>query len=699
MAVSQAEGDQANVYLSLPGIHCAGCIGKVERALSDLPGVRSARVNLSLKRVAIATELPVPTLVEALAAVGYDAHPLDSDLLDKGHDPQGRALLFRLGLSGFAMMNVMLLSVSVWSGAEAATRDMFHLISAAIALPVILISAQPFLRNAWSALKVRTLNMDVPISLAILLAAGMSLYETLHGGEHAYFDAAISLTFFLLIGRYLDHRSRAAARSAASELSALEVRTAQRMRGEVAETVAVADLVVGDVIQIPTGVRVPADGMLLSNEARTDRSFLTGESDAIALSGGDAVQAGEVNLGQPFRMRATAVGEDTTLRRVAALVETAENARNRYTALADRAARIYAPTVHLLALAAFLAWMAATGDMRHAINIAIAVLIITCPCALGLAVPAVSTAAIGKLYDMGFLVKSGTALERMAEVDTVVFDKTGTLTLPGLGLGLSRLTDEARAVALSLAQSSSHPTSRALVSALADTAPARVTGIAEIPGDGVEGLWNGQTVRLGRGGWIGADFAGLGLSIGPEPFEIAQHEQLRPGAADALAELKSMGLTIMLMSGDRTVAVEEAAARLGIEEIHAGVSAEEKHAILASLADDGHKVAMVGDGLNDAASLAAAHASIAPSSALDATRNAADIVVLRETFADIPRIFRTARAATHLSRQNFAIATLYNMIAVPVALAGFATPLIAALSMSSSSITVLLNALRVRLVK
>lgn len=699
LAVSQAEDAQANVFLSLPEIHCAGCIGKVERALNGLDGVRNARVNLSLKRVAIATDLPVATLVETLEKAGYEAHPLDSKLLDTGADPQGRALLFRLGLSGFAMMNVMLLSVSVWSGAEAVTRDMFHLISAAIALPVVLIAGQPFFHNAWSALKVRTLNMDVPISLAILLAAGMSLFETLNGGEHAYFDAALSLTFFLLIGRYLDHRSRSAARSAASELSALEVRTATRMRGEATEIVDVTDLAIGDEVLIPTGVRVPADGELLSGQARTDRSFLTGESDAVHLQRGEAVQAGEVNLGQPFRIRATAVGEDTTLRRVAALVETAEGARNRYTALADRAARVYAPTVHLLALAAFVAWLAATGDVRHAINIAIAVLIITCPCALGLAVPAVSTAAIGKLYDLGFLVKSGTALERLAEVDTVVFDKTGTLTLPGFDLTVSGLDPDQRAVARALAQSSSHPASRALTEALSGVAPATVTDIEEVSGHGVVGRWNGKTVRLGHGTWLGASFRGLGLAIGDAATEIVQSEKLRPGAPEAIGELKAMGYDVILMSGDRTAAVEEVAARLSIPDLHAGVSAEEKHAILGRLAEAGHKVAMVGDGLNDAASLAAAHASIAPSSALDATRNAADIVVLRETFADIPKTFRTARAATHLSRQNFGIATVYNMIAVPVALAGFATPLIAALSMSSSSITVLLNALRVRWVK
>ena len=314
--------------------------------------------------------------------------------------------------------------------------------------------------------------------------------------------------------------------------------------------------------------------------------------------------------------------------------------------------------------------------------------------------PAVTTAAIGRLYALGFLVKSGTALERLAEVDIVIFDKTGTLTLPGIEPDTSALAGEAGQVALALAQNSAHPASRAVAAALDGTAPATVRDIREVPGNGVEGVWNGRTVRLGRGAWLGASFTGLGLALDDAPpREIAQPERLRPGAAEAVTALRGMGYSLRVMSGDRAEAVGMVAARLGIEKIDAGVSAEEKHAILSGLADAGHRVAMVGDGLNDAASLAAAHASLAPSTALDATRNAADIVILRESLAGLPTVLRTARAASRLSRQNFGIATAYNMVAVPVALAGFATPLIAALSMSSSSITVLLNALRVRWVK
>ena len=691
----------ADIYLSLPTIHCAACIGKVERALAALPGVDTARVNLSLKRVAItAPGLKTDRAVAALSDIGFPAYPLDPSILLENYDATGRALLTRLAVAGFAMMNVMLLSVSVWSGATDATRDLFHLISAAIALPVVSYAGQPFFINAWRALKARSLNMDVPISLAIILAAGMSLYETLNSGQHAYFDAALSLTFFLLIGRYLDHKTRSNARSAAKELSALEIQTAYREQESRIEEVPLADLAVGDVVLIPTGARVPVDGALLGPRAITDRSFLTGESAAINVASGDKVQAGEINLGDPFRLHATAVGEDTTLRRVTALVEMAENSRNSYTALADRAAQIYAPAVHLLALVAFVLWIWVDGDIRHALNVAIAVLIITCPCALGLAVPAVATAAIGKLYGMGLLVKSGSALERLAEVDTVVFDKTGTLSIPGVAASVEALNPQQKSTLRALAQASDHPVSRAIVSALQDQAAAPVGAIVEHAGNGVEGMLNGVQVRLGKGLWMGTDYADLALQIGDAaPIKLPVSETLRPGATAAVDEFRKAGLDVYLISGDSHRAVDKLASSLNLNKSYAAVSAEDKHSMLMQMAAEGHKVLMVGDGLNDTAALAAAHAAVAPSTALDASRNAADIVLLRDGLESLPRLHRIACSATHLSRMNFGIAAAYNFIAIPVAFLGFATPLLAALAMSTSSVTVLLNALRVRNVK
>ncbi|APE42506.1 copper-translocating P-type ATPase [Sulfitobacter alexandrii] len=680
------------LQFSLPGVHCAACIGKIERGLADVVGVQHVRVNLSLKRLSVSGPVRADRVLAVLTGLGFEAYPLDLVALERDNDTEGRTLLIRMAVAGFAMMNVMLLSVAVWSGAEAATRDLFHLISALIALPVVAYSGQPFFRNAWAALRVRRLNMDVPISLAIVLAAGMSLFETLNSGAHAYFDAALSLTFFLLIGRYMDHRTRSAARSAARELTAMEVHTAERVTGTGTRTVPLSALAEGDVIAVPSGARVPVDGVLLTDAALMDRSFLTGETAAVSLAAGAALQAGEINLAAPLRLRATAVGEDTSLRRMAALVETAEHARNAYTALADRAARIYAPLVHLLAFAAFLGWAAATGDLRHALNVAIAVLIITCPCALGLAVPAVSTAAVSRLFANGFLVRSASALERLAEATCIVFDKTGTLTQPSVKVPPELPAGE-RAVARALAEVSHHPLSRALVTALADTAPATLDAVQEVAGQGIEARHDGLPVRLGRGPWLGAPFAGLGLRIAKGaavPLEAV--DTLRPGVRDALADLD---LPAEILTGDAEAPARGLAATLGLP-VTANARPEDKLNRLAALAAQGDRVLMVGDGLNDTAALASAHVSIAPASALDASRSAADIVVLKDSFADLPLVLRVARATGRLSRQNFAIAAAYNCIAIPVALAGFATPLAAALAMSLSSITVLLNSQRMR---
>ncbi len=683
------------LQFSLPGIHCAACIGKIEAGLRQLPDVSNVRVNLSLKRVSLDGDVAAAIVVAALNALGFDGYPLEIAALEHARDDAGRALLTRTAVAGFAMMNVMLLSVAVWSGAPDATRDLFHLISAAITLPVIAYAGQPFFRNAWTALRVGRLNMDVPISLAITLAAAMSLFETLNGGTHAYFDAALSLTFFLLIGRYMDHRARSAARSAAKELNALEVQTATLVTDGMTTSVKANTLAIGDMILVPTGARVPVDGMLSSQDALMDRSLLTGESEAVALSKGAILQAGEINVAAPFHLRATAVGADTSLHQMAKLVELAENGRNSYTALADRAAAIYAPAVHLLALLAFAGWVIATGDVRHALNVAIAVLIITCPCALGLAVPAVSIAAISRLFALGCLVKHATALERLSEITHIVFDKTGTLSRPSVSLP-DDFGQQYRSVAKSLAQASHHPLSRALDAELSDVAPANVTQISEIAGQGVTGIFHGQTVRLGRGAWLDAPFDGLGLQIGKDAAKrVLAQEGIRDGVRFALEQID---LPCEIVTGDAKEPAQKFAERLSLP-VTWGARPADKLNRLQALAAQGDKVLMVGDGLNDTAALAAAHASIAPATALDASRSAADVVILKNSFADLALILRVAKAAGRLSKQNFAIAALYNAIAIPIAVAGFATPLAAALAMSASSVTVLANSQRMRFIK
>jgi len=697
---------EAQIALSLPTIHCSACISKVEKGLNAHPLVRSARVNLTLKRASIEAEPEVTAqqMADLVEGLGYEAYELDAGTLNAtATDKAGRDLLMRLAVAGFASMNVMLLSVAVWSGAEAATRDMFHWISAAIALPTIAFSGQPFFRNAWAALRNGKLNMDVPITLAILLAVFTSLWETSLSGEHAYFDAALALTFFLLAGRYLDHRTRAIARSAAEELTALEVPRALRVQDGIEQEVNVAELAIGDMILVRPGGRMPVDGEIVEGHSELDRSLLTGETLPVLAEPGQGVSAGEVNLTGPLTIRATAVGRDTSLHRMADLVAIAESGRSRYTSLADSAAKLYAPGVHILSALAFAGWYIYTWDMRTALNIAAAVLIITCPCALGLAVPAVTTAASGRLFRKGMLIKHETALERLAQVDTVVFDKTGTLTagMPEL-TNLDLLPRDAVEVALALAQGSSHPLAQAIAQSgrKAGIAAARVTDVTEVPGFGTKGLWNGNEVRLGRASWTEAEplaQTATHLAIeGRKPVAFEFTDRLRDGAEQAVQALMDSGKTVYLMSGDTTPAVEALANRLGITRWLAEALPADKATRIKALSDEGAKVLMVGDGLNDTAALAAAHVSISPATALDAARVASDIVLLGNDLAPIGFACTTARSAIKRIRENFRIATVYNIIAVPLAIAGLATPLIAALAMSASSITVSLNALRLR---
>ena len=692
------------LVLSLPTAHCAACIVAVEQAVQAVEGVNSARVNLTMKRLSVDADAGVTAegLISVLAGVGYEAHELDPGLLSATEtDRQGRELLMRLGVAFFAMMNVMLLSIAVWAGADGTTRDMFHWISALIAIPTVIFSGQPFFRSAWASLKVGRLGMDVPISLALILATSISVFETWKSGEHAYFDAAVMLVFFLLAGRYLDHRTRAVARSAAEELAALEVPRAVVLVDGAEVVRPISEVLAGDLVLVRPGGRMPVDGVIMAGASEVDRSLLTGESLPVFAGEGMAVSAGEVNLTGPLTLRVTAAGRDSSLHRMADLVAVAESAKTKYTSLAERAASWYSPLVHLLSFSAFGFWMWKTGgDLRFAINISAAVLIITCPCALGLAVPAVVTSASGRLFRKGLLIKHGTALERLAEVDTVVFDKTGTLTMgTPEPVNMADHSVQDIALAAALAAGSSHPLARALVGAARGVVPVEVSELREVPGYGVEAIWQGKRVRLGRADWCGAtalDITATYLARDGAAVGFGFADRLRPGAIEAVKAIKAQGREIKLISGDVAGAIEALAKRLGIEDWTAGALPAEKAAAVAALSEAGHRVLMVGDGLNDTAALARAHVSISPATALDAARVASDIVLLGQDMAPIGDALRIAGQAKRRILQNFGISALYNVVAVPLALAGFATPLAAALAMSLSSISVSLNALRLK---
>jgi Cu2+-exporting ATPase len=708
------DGGLSHLDLAVEGVGCAGCIRKIEGGLKRIPGIVDARLNFTNRRLAVDWQdgtLEASDVIGALERIGYRAHPFEPERAESDEARYARWLMKCLAVAGFAAMNIMLLSVSVWSGGATdmtpETRDFFHWLSALIALPAAAYAGQPFFRRALRALRARQLNMDVPISLGVLLALGMSVVETMSHAEHAYFDSAVMLLFFLLCGRYVDHAMRRKTRAVAGNLAALKAEVAHRFAdgGELI-MVPVAALAAGDRLLVRPGERVPADGAVISGTSEIDESLVTGETARRKVAAGATVYAGSISFSGALTMRVSAAGAGTLIDEVERLLAKAVTARSRYLRLADRAARLYAPVVHAAAALTAVGWLVAGASLHDSIIAAIAVLIITCPCALALAIPAVQVVASGTLFRSGVILNAGDAIERLAEVDTVVFDKTGTLTLPEPRVdNAADLDPDLLEAAARLALSSRHP----LAAALAREARARVpyAGAVEEPGQGVRAVIDGVEARLGSPGFCGV--AGASGSPEPEPGTshiafshggrgavLAVRQKLRGDAALVTKSLAGCGLDLHILSGDRPAAVAPVAARLGISQWRGGLDPAQKIAAIEALQAQGRRVLMVGDGLNDAPALAAAHVSLSPISAAHIAQAHADAVFLGERLEPVREALATARRARALMRQNLWLAVIYNAIAVPIAVAGYVTPLIAAAAMSGSSILVTLNALRAR---
>jgi Cu2+-exporting ATPase len=708
------DGGLSHLDLAVEGVGCAGCIRKIEGGLKRIPGIVEARLNFTNRRLAVDWQdgaLKASDVIGALERIGYRAYPFELERAESDEAHYARWLMKCLAVAGFAAMNIMLLSVSVWSGVAAdmtaETRDFFHWLSALIALPAAAYAGQPFFRSALRALRAQQVNMDVPISLGVLLALGMSVVETMNHAEHAYFDSAVMLLFFLLCGRYVDHAMRRKTRAVAGNLAALKAEVAHRFAdgGELI-TVPVAAVVAGDRLLVRPGERVPADGTVISGTSEIDESLVTGETARRPVAAGATVYAGSISFSGALTMRVSAAGTGTLIDEVERLLAKAATARSRYLRLADRAARFYAPVVHAAAALTAVGWLVAGASLHDSIIAAIAVLIITCPCALALAIPAVQVVASGTLFRSGIILNAGDAIERLAQVDTVVFDKTGTLTLPEPRVdNAADLDPDLLEAAARLALSSRHPLAAALAREARQHVP--YPGAVEEPGQGVRAVIDGMEARLGSPAFCRVAAAGgspepepdtshIAFSHGGRGAILAVRQTLRDDAARVTKSLAEHGFDLRILSGDRPAAVAPVAARLGISQWQGALDPARKIAAIEALQAQGRRVLMVGDGLNDAPALAAAHVSLSPISAAHIAQAHADAVFLGERLEPVREALATARRARALMRQNLWLAVIYNAIAVPIAVAGYVTPLIAAAAMSGSSILVTLNALRAR---
>lgn len=713
--VRRQDDGTCHLDLAIEGVDCAACIDEIEGGLCEMPGVLDARLNYTNHRLAVQWQdgaVSPSAIVDELQRLGYRAHPYQTRLVEEEEARRSKWLLRCLSVAGFASMNIMLLAVSVWSGnvtdITPETRDFFHWLSAFIAIPAVAYAGQPFFRSAMGALKTGRTNMDVPITIGILLALVMSVIETINHSEHTYFDSVVMLLFFLLCGRYLDQAMRRKTRAVAGNLAALKAEVAHRIdqNGEPI-LVPTAALSSGDKVLVRPGERIAVDGIVLSGASEIDESLVTGETERRPTVAGGQVYAGSMNFNGTLTLQVTAAGSGTLLDEVERLLEAASAAKSRYVQLADKVARRYAPVVHITAALTAIAWMAAGASMHDAVLTAVAVLIITCPCALALAVPVVQVVASGALFRSNVFLNSGDALERLAEADTLVFDKTGTLTLPEMRVAnIGEIRPDLLETAARLALSSHHPLAAAVAHEAKDRRP--FEGAIEEAGQGVRAIVDGIELRIGSPAFCdavdlaaqasanGTDASMIAFKCGHERAILLVRQALRPDAVATVRSLREIGLDCRILSGDRADAVEPIAVALGITNWCGGAKPADKIAELEKLRASGRKVVMVGDGLNDAPALATAHVSISPITAADLTQAHADAVFLGEKLAPVLDSLVIARRARLLMRQNLLIALIYNLFAVPLAFLGYVTPLVAALAMSGSSSLVTLNALRAR---
>jgi len=733
-----------SIFLAIDGLHCSACVWLIESILQRQEDVIEARINLTKKYLSLKWRKSPETandLINLIHEIGYKLFPFDEKILHEEEKKYNNELLKCLAVAGFGAGNVMLFSSILWFSdlqkMGLATIDFMHFFSALIALPVIIYAARPFFSSAFRALKARVMNMDLAISVAIFLACAVSLLESFRSAKIVYFDSAVMLVFFLLIGRYLDFKARKRAFAIATEFSLLQANYARQVLEDGSiKIIASKKIEQGMILLVVAGDKIPADAIIIEGESEIDTAIISGETLPKAVSQGCELFAGTINLAAPLKIKVSKSPQNSLLKAIVDIVEKVEGQKNQYVRLADRLSRSYAPVVHLLAFITFCLWYFFLQEgAENALLNATAVLIITCPCALALAVPIVQTITISSLIKKGILTKSGEALEKINKIDVIIFDKTGTLTLgkPALTsiIGLNKkltATEEKfyHKLAASMAQMSKHPLSQALCNSFEEEK--FMLQSLENQGFGLVANFEGGEIKLGRQEFcqITSALTNQGSqqilqnitstqSLTKQNLQTSQNnapmqcflkyrdaeilflfqDQLKSDATSTFKELQKFNKKIILLSGDNKTNVSNVAHSLNIDEFYAEQTPITKVEFLQQLKQSGHNIMMVGDGINDAPSLAFADISISFAKAADITQTIADIIIQGDQLAPLLTTINLATKSIKLIKQNLLLALAYNLIAVPFAMAGSVTPLIAAIAMSSSSILVTLNSLRI----
>ncbi|KAA6187084.1 heavy metal translocating P-type ATPase [Thiohalocapsa marina] len=743
-------GETREINLLVEGIHCAACVWLIENGLAAMPGVEEARVNLTGRRLRLKWDnrrLKLSRVLRRLAEIGYAAVPFDPDAAEGSLKRENRALLYRMAFAGFGMMNLMWISIALYAGADQGEfRDLFHWIGFVIATPVLLYSGWPFYRGAWLGLRRLRLGMDLPIAIGASITYLYSLYVTVSGSGHVYWDTVVNFMFVILVGRYLEAISKRQAVSSTQRLLDLQPKVATVLRDGEEAVVPIRAVVQDDEILVRPGETIPADGVVVEGLSQVDEAMLTGESTPVARGQGDAVCAGTLNGAGVLRVRVSGVLRDSALGRIIRLVEDAQASKSPIQCMADRIVPWFVAVTLLLATLTFFWWL--RQDVETALTAATAVLIITCPCAFGLATPMAIAVATGLGARQGILVKDGAVLEALSGIGHYVFDKTGTVTegrprvtrirdaggvwlsahgVEALDAGRRRRLQQLAA----LERLSEHPLGRA-VTDLADEAglPAgrlQVSDVEVVPGQGIAGCVDGSQVVIGNADWLrrfgvalaswpdgsaeeasGKDLAAESLAgdlggtlvhaavDGVEVMQLLAADRLRADAAEVVRQLRADGLRVTLLTGDRQTAAERIAAQLGDVDLIAEVLPEDKDRVIAGLQAGGQRVAMIGDGVNDAPALVRADVGIAVGSGTDVSIASADLVLMSDELTRVGDAGRLARRTLRTIRQNIGLSVVYNIIMVPLAMGAMITPLVAAISMPLSSLAVIGNSARIR---